>query len=163
MAPGAGVPLPCMRSGEGGAPGQRATRWILCLKITTMLIRICTMTAAVLTSTRAVMGSDWSVHFIAPERRTRIGRWLLLDGHDEVHAILPGVTSRSDALEEHENHLQCRSAFGGSVHRIGVRILDLWTIDDANGPAADSVMIGLGTKASIGSTKVVVWKIGSTM
>jgi len=35
-----------------------------------------------------VASSDWSVHFIAPDGRTRIGPWLLLDSHDEVLEIL---------------------------------------------------------------------------
>ena len=35
-----------------------------------------------------VMESDWAVHFIAPNGKSRIGPWLLLDSHDEVRAIL---------------------------------------------------------------------------
>jgi len=35
-----------------------------------------------------VMSTDWSVHFIGPDRQTRIGPWLLFDGHDEVMGIL---------------------------------------------------------------------------
>jgi hypothetical protein len=42
-----------------------------------------------------VMCSDWSVHFIGPDGRTRIGPWLLLDNHDEVRAIL--VAARKNA------------------------------------------------------------------
>jgi hypothetical protein len=34
------------------------------------------------------MTSDWSVNFIGPDGKTRIGPWLLLDSHDEVRAIL---------------------------------------------------------------------------
>jgi len=30
----------------------------------------------------------WSVHFIGPDNKTRIGPWLLLDSHDEARAIL---------------------------------------------------------------------------
>jgi hypothetical protein len=41
-----------------------------------------------------VMESDWAVHFIAPNGKTRIGPWLLLDSHNEVRAILRWGTSR---------------------------------------------------------------------
>jgi hypothetical protein len=35
-----------------------------------------------------VMQSHWPVHFIAPDGKTRIGPWLLLDSHEEVLATL---------------------------------------------------------------------------
>jgi hypothetical protein len=35
-----------------------------------------------------VGSDDWSVHFIAPDGKTRIGPWLLLDSHDEFRKLL---------------------------------------------------------------------------
>jgi hypothetical protein len=40
-----------------------------------------------------VMTSDWSVNFIGPDGKTRIGPWLLLDSHDEVRASSVGAIS----------------------------------------------------------------------
>jgi hypothetical protein len=54
-----------------------------------------------------VMAGDWSVHFIAPDWRTRIGPWLLLlDNHDEVRAILQWGNVSADELAEHESSLR---------------------------------------------------------
>ena len=50
-----------------------------------------------------VMESDWSVHFIGPDGRTRIGPWLLLDSHDEVLAILRRGNVSAEQLAEHES------------------------------------------------------------
>jgi hypothetical protein len=53
-----------------------------------------------------VMGNDWGVHFIAPDGRTRIGPWLLLDGHEEVLAILQWGNISAEDLTEHESSLR---------------------------------------------------------
>jgi hypothetical protein len=53
-----------------------------------------------------VMRSDWSVHFIAPDGRTRIGPWLLLDSHDEVSAILRWGNITDQELAEHESSIR---------------------------------------------------------
>lgn len=49
-----------------------------------------------------IASSDWSVHFIAPDGKTRIGPWLLHDTHDEVRAILHWGNITPDDLAEHE-------------------------------------------------------------
>ncbi len=48
------------------------------------------------------MQSDWSVHFIGPDEKTRIGPWLLLDTEDEVAAILRWGNITDEELEEHK-------------------------------------------------------------
>lgn len=48
-----------------------------------------------------VAASDWAVHFIAPDGRTRIGPWLLHDTSSEVDALLAWGTIAPDELEEH--------------------------------------------------------------
>jgi hypothetical protein len=52
------------------------------------------------------MSSDWSVHFIAPDGRTRIGPWLLLDSHEEVRAILRWGHATPEEMREHENSMR---------------------------------------------------------
>jgi hypothetical protein len=54
-----------------------------------------------------VMSSDWSVHFIGPDGRTRIGPWLLLDTHDAVRAILRWGNVSAEEMEEHERSMRC--------------------------------------------------------
>ena|ERR1700733_6696010 len=54
-----------------------------------------------------VMESDWAVHFIAPDGKTRIGPWLLLDSHDEVVTVCAGGTSRPEEMEQHEKSIRC--------------------------------------------------------
>jgi hypothetical protein len=53
-----------------------------------------------------VTANDWGVHFIAPDGRTRIRPWLLLDGHDEVLAILRWGNISAFDLAEHESSLR---------------------------------------------------------
>ena len=53
-----------------------------------------------------VMKSDWAVHFIAPDGKTRIGPWLLLDGHDEARAILRWGNASPEDLAEHESSMR---------------------------------------------------------
>lgn len=53
-----------------------------------------------------VMASDWAVHFIGSDGRTRIGPWLLLDSHDEVRAILRWGNVSAAELEEHESSIR---------------------------------------------------------
>jgi hypothetical protein len=60
-----------------------------------------------------VASSDWAVHFIAPDGKTRIGPWLLFDSHDEVREILRwgGITPQE--LDQHESAIRrwgCSSA-----------------------------------------------------
>jgi hypothetical protein len=53
-----------------------------------------------------VMQTDWSVHFIGPDGKTRIGPWLLLDSHDEVLEILRWGNVAAEELAEHESSLR---------------------------------------------------------
>src|ERR1700739_1758878 len=53
-----------------------------------------------------VMQSDWSVHFIGPDGKTRIGPWLLLDNEDEVTAILRWGNITDEELEEHKSSIR---------------------------------------------------------
>jgi hypothetical protein len=53
-----------------------------------------------------VMTSDWSVNFIGPNGKTRIGPWLLLDSHDEVRAILRWGNIADEELAEHESSIR---------------------------------------------------------
>ena len=60
-----------------------------------------------------VMQSGWSVHFIAPDGKTRIGPWLLHDTHDEVLKILEWCDITPEELEEHHSAIRrwgCNSA-----------------------------------------------------
>jgi hypothetical protein len=63
-----------------------------------------------------VMFSDWSVHFIAPDGRTRIGPWLLLDSHEEVRAILRWGNITAEELEVHENSIRRWSVSSAVLH-----------------------------------------------
>jgi hypothetical protein len=53
-----------------------------------------------------VMTNDWSVHFIRPDGKTRIGPWLLLESHDQVSAILRWGNINDEELSEHENSIR---------------------------------------------------------
>jgi hypothetical protein len=53
-----------------------------------------------------VAKSDWAVHFIGPDGRTRIGPWLLFDSHKEVLEILRWGDISADELEEHQSSLR---------------------------------------------------------
>jgi hypothetical protein len=44
--------------------------------------------------------SDWSVHFIGPDGKTRVGPWLLLDSHEEERAILCWGNITDEGLAE---------------------------------------------------------------
>ena len=60
-----------------------------------------------------VASSDWSVHFIGPDSKTRIGPWLLFDSHDEVRETLCWANITVEELEEHESAIRrwgCSSA-----------------------------------------------------
>jgi len=57
----------------------------------------------------SVGSDDWSVHFIAPDGKTRIGPWLLLDSHDEFRKLLSWGTVSAEELKEHDR------AFGGGA------------------------------------------------
>jgi hypothetical protein len=52
------------------------------------------------------MSSDWAVHFIAPDGRTRIAPWLLLDSAEEVRAILRWGNTTTDDMEGHEKDIR---------------------------------------------------------
>jgi hypothetical protein len=53
-----------------------------------------------------VMTGDWSVNFVGPDGKTRIGPWLLLNNHDEVRAILRWGNITAEELAEHENSIR---------------------------------------------------------
>ena len=53
-----------------------------------------------------VTSSDWAVHFIAPDGKTRIGPWLLHDTHDEVLAILVWCGVTQEELAEHHSAIR---------------------------------------------------------
>jgi hypothetical protein len=53
-----------------------------------------------------VMESDWSVNFIGPDGKTRVGPWLLLDGPEEVRAILRWGNITDEELAEHEINIR---------------------------------------------------------
>jgi hypothetical protein len=53
-----------------------------------------------------VMTSHWSVHFIGPDGKTRIGLWLLPDSHEEVRAILLWGNITDQELAEHESSIR---------------------------------------------------------
>ena len=60
-----------------------------------------------------VASSDWAVHFISPDGKTRIGPWLLFDSHEEVLAILRWGDITPDELAEHHSSIRrwgCSSA-----------------------------------------------------
>lgn len=64
-----------------------------------------------------VMSNDWAVHFIGPDGKTRIGPWLLLDGPEEVLAILTWGKSRRKSWKN------TRAAFDVGVCRLCCLIL----------------------------------------
>ena len=53
-----------------------------------------------------VASSDWAVHFIAPDGKTRIGPWLLHDSHDEVIKILRWCGITDEELAEHHSSIR---------------------------------------------------------
>ncbi len=52
------------------------------------------------------MQSHWPVHFIAPDAKTRIGPWLLLDSQQEVLTTLRWGGVSAAELAEHESALR---------------------------------------------------------
>jgi hypothetical protein len=52
------------------------------------------------------MSSDWAVHFIGPDGKTRIGPWLLLEGPEEVRAILRRGNVSAEELAEHDSSIR---------------------------------------------------------
>jgi hypothetical protein len=60
-----------------------------------------------------IQSSEWSVHFIAPDGKTRVGPWLLHDTHEEVLAILKWGNITPRELAEHMSSIRrwgCSSA-----------------------------------------------------
>ena len=53
-----------------------------------------------------VAASDWAVHFIAPDGRTRIGPWLLCGSWAEVRALLSWGNVSAEEMEEHETNIR---------------------------------------------------------
>jgi hypothetical protein len=53
-----------------------------------------------------VMSSDWSIHFIGPDGRARIGPWLLMNSHDEVRAVLRWGDASAEEMMEHESSIR---------------------------------------------------------
>ena len=52
------------------------------------------------------MSSNWAVHFIGPDGRTRVGPWLLHDDHDNVRKLLSWGNTTAEEMEEHERNIQ---------------------------------------------------------
>jgi hypothetical protein len=60
-----------------------------------------------------VVSSDWAVHFIGPDGKTRIGPWLLHDSHEQVLEILRWCEITEEELAEHHSAMRrwgCNSA-----------------------------------------------------
>ncbi len=60
-----------------------------------------------------VSSSDWAVHFVGPDGKTRIGPWLLHDSHEEVLKILAWCGITEQELAEHHSAIRrwgCSSA-----------------------------------------------------
>jgi hypothetical protein len=47
-----------------------------------------------------VLSSDWAVHFIEPDGKTRIGPWLLHESHDEVLTSLIWGNPTEDEIKD---------------------------------------------------------------
>jgi hypothetical protein len=63
-----------------------------------------------------VMASDWAVHFIDTDYRTRIGPWLLCDSADEVVRVLEGAQMSADQLAAHHRNVARWGVGGGTLH-----------------------------------------------
>lgn len=72
-----------------------------------------------------VMSNDWSVHFIGPDGKTRIGPWLLLDSHDEVVSILRWGNITAEELAVHESSIRCWSVSSVVVYLTNEQIAAL--------------------------------------
>ena len=60
-----------------------------------------------------ISSDEWSVHFIGPDGKTRIGPWLLHDSHDQVLEILRWCDIPEEELVEHHSAIRrwgCNSA-----------------------------------------------------
>ncbi len=66
------------------------------------------------------MQSDWAVHFIAPDGRTRIGPWLLHDTHEEVRRLLSWGNLSAEEMEKHETNMR-RWGFSSVVWQLSDR------------------------------------------
>jgi len=53
-----------------------------------------------------VASNGWSVHFIGRDGQTRIGLWLLHDGHEEVLEILRWCEITEKALADHHSAIR---------------------------------------------------------
>ena len=53
-----------------------------------------------------VMSSNWSVHFIGPDRQIGIRPWLLFDSHDEVRSVLRSANPSDADMGEHESSVR---------------------------------------------------------
>lgn len=53
-----------------------------------------------------VTRSDWAIHFIGPDGRTRVGPWLLLESADQVRTILKWGGASAADLEEHATNMR---------------------------------------------------------
>ena len=60
-----------------------------------------------------IASSDWAVHFIAPDGKTRIGPWLLHEGNDDVVKLLRWGNVSEEELEQH--HVNIRRWGASSV------------------------------------------------
>jgi hypothetical protein len=48
----------------------------------------------------------WSVHFIGPDNKTRIGPWLLFDNHEQARAILHWGRISANDMAEHDSSIR---------------------------------------------------------
>jgi hypothetical protein len=53
-----------------------------------------------------VASSDWAVHFIGPDGKTRIGPWLLHDSHEDVLKIFEWCGITEEVLAEHHSAIR---------------------------------------------------------
>jgi hypothetical protein len=63
-----------------------------------------------------VMSSDWAVHFIDTDYRTRIGPWLLCDSAEDVEKSLVWGHATLDDLEEHRLNIHRWGVGGAPLH-----------------------------------------------
>jgi hypothetical protein len=62
------------------------------------------------------MASDWAVHFIDTDYRTRIGPWLLCDSAEKVMKILEWGQITPEDLAEHHRNIARWGVGGGTLH-----------------------------------------------
>jgi hypothetical protein len=63
-----------------------------------------------------VAESDWAVHFMDTDEKTRIGPWLLCENHAEVVKILRWGHMTDDELDQHHINMRRWGVGGGKLH-----------------------------------------------